>query len=144
MSEYIPERIRSLVRARAKGYCEYCLIHESDLIFNGHIDHIIGLKHFGKTEPGNLAYSCLICNVNKGTDVATYLHDEEEYVPFFNPRRHEWIEHFSYEKGWIIAKTKIGKATALILQFNRPDRIQRRLFLENAGRYPGHRDYFRK
>ena len=82
MSEYIPERIRSLAKERAKGCCEYCLIHESDLIFSGQIDHIISLKKKKKTELDNLAYSCLICNVNKGTDVATYLHEEEEYVPF--------------------------------------------------------------
>ncbi|HQU61257.1 MAG TPA: hypothetical protein PLU64_18740 [Saprospiraceae bacterium] len=92
---------------------------------------------FGKTESGNLAYCCLICNVNKGSDVATYLHEEDEYVPFFNPRRDDWNDHFYYQEGWIVPKTVIGKATALIFQFNRSDRIQRRLLLEKSGRYPG-------
>lgn len=138
MSEYIPEKLRALVRDRAKGCCEYCLIHENDLIFSGQIDHIISLKHSGSTEPDNLAYSCLICNVNKGADVATFMKEEKEYVRFFNPRLDKWVDHFLYQDGWIIPKTAIGKATAQILQFNRSDRIQRRLLLlDKAGRYPG-------
>ncbi|MCB9304620.1 MAG: HNH endonuclease [Lewinellaceae bacterium] len=137
MSEYVPEKLRSLVIARASHCCEYCLMHDSDLIFSGHIDHIISLKHEGPTEAGNLAYSCLVCNVNKGTDVASYLREEDEYYPLFHPRRDNWHEHFYLQEGRIIAKTKIGEVTVRILQFNRTDRVQRRLLLEKVGRYPG-------
>ncbi len=43
--------------------CEYCLIHEDDTFFGCEVDHIISQKHGGPTEPENLAYACLPCNV---------------------------------------------------------------------------------
>ena len=85
MSEYIPAKLRILVVERATHCCEYCLIPERFSFFKFHLDHIISLKHGGKTEADNLANSCSICNENKGSDIATYIGSPENLVRFFNP-----------------------------------------------------------
>lgn len=59
MSRSIPDKLRLLVAERAGFACEYCLIGQDDLIFSCQVDHIISLKHDGKTVAENLAYSCL-------------------------------------------------------------------------------------
>ena len=71
MSDGISIRLRRLVIQRARGICEYCLIHQSDACFTFHIDHIVSRKQRGRTHPANLALSCLRCNVAKGTDPGT-------------------------------------------------------------------------
>jgi hypothetical protein len=68
---HIPAADRRLVRQRAQGRCEYCLIHEDDVDLRHEVDHIIAEKHGGVTEPANLAYACFICNNNKGSDIAS-------------------------------------------------------------------------
>lgn len=86
MSRAISEKLRALVAKRAQHSCEYCRIHEGDLVFSAQVDHIISVKHGGPTGAANLAYSCLICNVNKGSDIATVLLPDTNPVRFFNPR----------------------------------------------------------
>lgn len=137
MSVYIPEKLRSFVINRAHHCCEYCLMHDVHLVFGGHIDHIISIKHDGKTVEANLAYACLVCNVNKGSDIASFNHDKEEYIPLFHPRKQVWKEHFSYDEGKINPLTEIGNATIRTLQINRFDRISRRLALSSISAYPG-------
>lgn len=137
MSRTIPEKLRASVARRAGYCCEYCLMHEDDLVLSAQIDHIISIKHEGPTEPGNLAYSCLICNTNKGSDIATVFLPDEKLVRFFNPRKDRWSDHFALLEGRILAKTEIGEATAKMLDFNTPERILRRRLLTEVGRYPG-------
>jgi 5-methylcytosine-specific restriction endonuclease McrA len=69
MSRYISTELRDFVSKRAKNQCEYCLISDEFSYLTFHIEHIISLKHGGKTEVENLAYACPICNVNKGSDL---------------------------------------------------------------------------
>ena len=57
-------------------------------------------------------------------------------LPFFNPRAQVWSEHFRLEGAVIAPLTPIGRVTALILQFNHPDRILERELLIRAGQYP--------
>lgn len=94
MSRPIPEKLRNQVADRAANRCEYCLIHEEDLILKCQIDHIISLKHKGATSLENLAYSCLICNTNKGSDIGTVVLPNQNFVRFFNPRLDQWADHF--------------------------------------------------
>ena len=68
-SDYISESTRRLVEKRASSHCEYCLIHEEDTYIGCEIDHIISIKHGGKNNDTNLAFSCLPCNRFKGTDI---------------------------------------------------------------------------
>ena len=87
MSVYIPEDLRRSVIRRAGQLCEYCLFHEEDALNRFHIDHIIPLKHGGKTKLSNLAYACPFCNNFKGTDIGTYLDNSQLFIPLYDPRK---------------------------------------------------------
>lgn len=124
MSRYIPETLRMLVAERAGHRCEYCRISAIDTFFTFHVDHIISLKHGGETHADNLAYACQICNLNKGTDIYTFLGSPATPVRFFNPRTDVWREHFEVdESGAVAAKTSIGAATLKILNLNHPESV---------------------
>jgi hypothetical protein len=123
VSRYISENMRQFVAQRANFCCEYCLISEIEVFYSFEIDHIISLKHGGKTLPDNLAFSCFPCNNSKGSDVGTVLLPILEFVRFFNQRMDKHNEHFDVENGVFYAKTSIGDATIKILNLNDIDRI---------------------
>ncbi|MBL7785346.1 MAG: HNH endonuclease [Chitinophagales bacterium] len=131
-SRYISDNLRSFIALRANHRCEYCRITEQYAFFGFHVEHIISLKHGGKTEESNLAYACPICNTYKGTDIATLLPGSNELVRFFYPRMDQWNEHFMVlPTGEIQALSSVGIATINILRLNQPDAIiERRLLLE--------------
>ena len=134
MSRYISETLRTFVAQRAKLRCEYCLLDSTNSFFSFHIDHIISLKHGGKTTPQNLAFACPICNVNKGSDIGTFTDNSESIIRFFNPRTDNWNDHFSTESsGCLTPKTNIGEATIKILDLNHPDSIIERRELIRFG-----------
>jgi HNH endonuclease len=121
---YVTETIKTEVFRRANYKCEYCHINETLSFFSFHVEHIVSLKHGGKTELDNLALACPICNLNKGSYIATLLPESVELVRFFNPRLDKWIDHFLLESsGLISAKSLVGKATIKILNLNHPDSI---------------------
>lgn len=134
MSRYIPDAVRKKVAARAGRKCEYCRIYERYSFLEFHIEHIISLKHGGSSELDNLAYACAICNINKGTDIATFLDDLDKPIRFFHPRRDQWNQHFVLEHmGYLQAKTEIGAATIKILDLNHPDAmIERKIMIEKG------------
>jgi hypothetical protein len=47
MTASVSSRVRQQVRRRAKGRCEYCLVHEEDSYVGYQIDHIMARKHGG-------------------------------------------------------------------------------------------------
>ena len=55
MSLAVPADVRRLVADRAARACEYCRIPESLTYFGCQIDHIVSIKHGGKTTPHRLA-----------------------------------------------------------------------------------------
>jgi len=130
-------KLRQNVAERAGHCCEYCLIHQDDLVFKCQTDHIISIKHGGPTQFDNLAHSCLICNTNKGSDVGSVDVFTQTFARFFNPRTDRWSDHFDFQGAEILPKTDIGRATVKIFQFNTPERVTRRAFLLAIGRYPG-------
>jgi hypothetical protein len=136
MSKLISDELRRLVASRAGYLCEYCLIHEEDTFFGCEIDHITSLKHGGPTEAENLAFSCLICNRRKGTDLGSILEPGGVLIRFFNPRRDSWKDHFRLNGYIIHPLTEIGEVTERILGFNTPERILERETLIAVGRYP--------
>jgi hypothetical protein len=136
MSSYIPAELRRLVRARARGLCEYCLLHEADTYLGNAVDHVISEKHGGQTVEQNLAFSCQPCNRRKGTDVASVVPGTDGVVRFFNPRRDKWRDHFALVGFEIVAITPVGEATARILDFNAPNRLEERQALMEEGRFP--------
>lgn len=85
---HIPAALRRLVFERAGGRCEYCLLHEDDVPFSHHLDHLIPLKHGGQTVSDNLALACLECNRYKGSDLAAIDPLTGQITSLFNPRFH--------------------------------------------------------
>jgi len=135
-STSISAQLRRLVTQRASESCEYCLIHQDVSIYSHEVDHIIALKHEGKTRADNLALSCLSCNRYKGSDLATIDPVNDEIVPLFNPRRQVWEDHFVLNDARIEGITQIGRATARLLKLNALNRIVERQVLIDQGRYP--------
>ena len=93
-STYITAELRRQVVARADHLCEYCLLHEDDTFFGCEVDHVISEKHGGPTREDNLAYACMTCNRNKGSDIASLVPGTDTLVRFFHPRRDHWRDHF--------------------------------------------------
>jgi hypothetical protein len=137
VSRYITEALRREVAERANYKCEYCLIPESNSFYAYQIDHIISVKHGGKSERENLAFACPICNRNKGSDLGTVLEQSEDIIRFYNPRKDKWADHFEVsDDGILFPKTLIGEATIKIFGFNHPDSIIERQLLISVGLYP--------
>lgn len=128
IGDYISTHIRAQVAERAEFRCEYCLTPDSKgySFYKHQVDHIISLKHRGTNALSNLAYACFTCNVNKGADVGS-LHDEtNKFIGFYNPRTDIWPEHFRLHLFRIESLTDVGWVTAIMLQFNTPERIASR------------------
>jgi hypothetical protein len=75
---------------------------------------VVALKHGGRTVKENLALACVICNGNKGSDLATIDPLSSEIVPLFNPRTQSWGDHFELSGAQIIGRTAIGRATSAL------------------------------
>lgn len=137
MSEYVPARLRREIRQRANQHCEYCLIHEDDVLLPHEPDHIIAMKHDGPTSEANLAWTCFLCNRAKGSDIASVDPQTSEIVRLFSPRTDRWDEHFRLQTdAKIVGKTPIGRATTSLLKLNRPQQIEIRQTLTTASLYP--------
>lgn len=137
-SGYIGAELRRLVMTRAERLCEYCLVQEEDTFFGCEVDHIISEKHGGPTREDNLAYACLFCNKNKGSDIASLEPGTDRLVRLFNPRQDRWSDHFELAEDGvaIVPRSAIGEATARLLGFNHGDRVLEREALKQVGRYP--------
>lgn len=136
MSRYLNRKTRDTIAKRARFRCEYCLLHEDDAYLSFQIDHIISVKHGGSNELNNLAYSCVVCNRMKGTDIGSVLLPEEEFIRLYNPRTDSWKEHLQVIGPRIIPISDIGKVTTKILMLNDDLRISEREALISVGRYP--------
>lgn len=137
MSRYVSAEVRRAVAVRADYLCEYCLIAEEDTFLGCEVDHVISLKHGGSSEAENLAYACVFCNRQKGSDIGSISQQSSEFSRFFNPRTDVWSDHFQLTSSFIQPLTLIGEVTARILDFNNTDRILERRALREADKYPG-------
>lgn len=134
----VSPQLRRLVTARANSRCEYCLLPEGDSTIKHAVDHIRAIKHNGLTEEGNLALACIVCNQNKGSDIATIDPESRQLVRLFNPRSDIWGEHFALDGAVIVGLTGVGRGTAEILKLNTPTRVKHRALLQSTDRYPKH------
>jgi hypothetical protein len=132
----VSQEMRRQVAERADYLCEYCLIAESDTFFGCHVDHIISVKHGGLTTIDNLAYACVVCNRQKGSDLGSINWETRNLVRFFNPRSDRWSDHFYLQKERIASRTPIGDVTARILGFNSDGQVIERQTLIAESRYP--------
>lgn len=137
MSEYIPAELRRLIRARAGDRCEYCSIHEDDAFLPHEPDHIIAVKHRGKTIETNLAWTCFVCNRAKGSDLASIDDLTGEIVRLYHPRVDIWEDHLELQlDGSFSARSSIGRVTISLLKLNRPELLEIRKLLTRIGRRP--------
>lgn len=132
----LPAHFRAQVRDRAERKCEYCLVPESVALIEHQVDHIIALKHGGRTVAENLALCCVICNKHKGSDIASIDPETGNLERLFDPRRDRWRDHFELHEGKISPRTAIGRVTVRLLQLNRPERIKERELMIRAGLLP--------
>lgn len=132
-STYIPTALRRLVRERANGCCEYCLIPEQLSLSTYAIDHIISEKHGGLTQADNLAFSCVVCNQFKGSDIASVDNKTNAISALYNPRSDRWLDHFSLHRANFIPLTAKGRVTVKILKLDRLERIEERRWLAELG-----------
>jgi len=133
-STYIPEGMRTEVRRRSEGLCEYCLLRELDLGRTFHLDHVIAEKHEGPTDDHNLSNCCPDCNRRKGSDIATIV--KGAMVRLFNPRIDVWSDHFLLDGAFIRPQTDVGEGTIRLLGLNDRFRIAIRHALMAEGRFP--------
>ena len=77
--------------------------------------------------------ACKVCNKFKGTDLASIDPDTGELTPLYHPRRDHWSDHFRLNGPEVVPLTAIGRATARLLQLNRPERVAEREILIAAG-----------
>ncbi len=134
---YVTAALRRSVYERAEARCEYCKIAEAYSFASHQIDHIVAVKHGGETQPGNLALSCTLCNLHKGTDLTAIDPETGKVVALYHPRRDAWDDHFQLDpNGSLTSLTPQGRATIRLLQLNRAERVQERSLLLAAGLWP--------
>jgi hypothetical protein len=131
-----PEALRQAVERRALGRCEYCLLHRTDAVLPHHIDHVISRKHQGPSELENLAFACYLCNLTKGSDIASLDRATGHLVRLFHPRLDAWSEHFQIVGAILEPLTNIGAATSQLLRLNIAKRVTERQLLQSLNRYP--------
>ena len=134
---YIPAAMRREVIQRANECCEYCRMAQTSRLIDFAIDHVIAEKHGGETIASNLAFSCYWCNSYKGSDLSSVDWSVgDEIVPLFNPRRHQWDEHFALDGNRIRPLSAIGRVTVFLLRLNASERLDERQLLVQLGEYP--------
>jgi len=114
------------VEGSAAGRCEYCRMHQPLQGATFHVEHIIPRSLGGSSALNNLAWACPSCNLQKSNRVLVLATETPEEVRLFDPRAHEWTDHFRWAGYHIIGLTKVGRVTveALLLNHQRRTRIR--------------------
>jgi hypothetical protein len=128
-----PEALLPLVRQRARDRCEYCGLPARFYPAPFQLDHIIARKHGGADDSSNLAFSCMHCNVRKGSNIAGIDRETGMVTPLFHPRNHVWGEHFEWRGAEIVGRTAIGRVTVQVLGLNEADFLTLRVALHQEG-----------
>ena len=134
----ISDSLRTRIRQRAKGFCEYCLCPSSLTSAPFHCEHIHPRSAGGETTLENLAWACPACNHQKHTKTHALDPQTKRQVPLFHPRRQKWKRHFQWgeDSVYIVGRTRIGRATVGALKMNRPEVVSLRKFLQLVGEHP--------
>ena len=130
------EALIELVWERADSCCEYCQMSQEHDEATFEVDHIIALKHGGRTRASNLCLACFSCNSFKGPNVAGIDPRTRKLAPLFNPRRQSWTRHFRWKGANLLGRTPIGRATIAVLNINDPFRVELREELMEEGLFP--------
>jgi len=132
----ISDATRRAVRDRAKRRCEYCLLPDDTADYPYHVEHIIARKHGGSSHLDNLAWSCIVCNGYKGSDIAAFDPQTGVLTSLFNPRLQPWDDHFDMADGIIQGKSPAARATVTLLRLNNDETVEFRRELIATGQWP--------
>ena len=102
---YINTSLRRLVAKRSRDCCEYCLQPEIFSYTPHEVDHIIAEKHNGKTVEDNPGLACKLCNIYKGSDIASVDPETQTTTPLYHPRHDRWQDHFILQDSEFIGLT---------------------------------------
>ncbi len=116
----IAKEIRQQVRERARYLCEYCHSSEEASAARFEIDHIQPRSLRGAHTFENLALACQRCNRYRYNFTEGIDPEPQVLITLFNPRLHQWNQHFIWEKGGLMIRgqTPIGRATCDRLDLN--------------------------
>ena len=116
--------------------CEYCKLPDWLAAIDFELDHILAEYHGGVRTPDNIAYTCYACNRFKQSNIAGRNPATGRMVRLFNPRKDAWPRHFGWEGAHLVGKTVRGSVTIDVLRINRPERVEMRKWLIEAGKFP--------
>lgn len=113
------QAIKNHVFSRADGCCEYCQTCQINIGQAMHVEHI---DPNGGDGLDNLCLACPSCNLSKAAATTAVDPQSDHIVTLFNPRLHEWDEHFEWSEAYshIQGLTAVGRATVVRLKMNRP------------------------
>lgn len=126
---HVPAEVRRLVRERAGGRCEYCLMPEEMSFALHEVDHVIAEKHGGETSQANLALCCVLWNRRKGSDLSSVDPQTGHIANLFNLREDRWQDHFVFEGAKSAPLTATGRVTIRLLTLNSDARVAERIAL---------------
>ena len=134
----IARAMREKIAAEARYRCGYCLTDQRISGAQMHIEHIIPLARDGSSEESNLWLSCAWCNSFKGAQTEAIDPQTGQQVSLFNPRRQNWLEHFTWSTDGlrIVGLTPTGRATVDALRLNNEYIIPARRYWVLAGWHP--------
>jgi len=126
---------KRIVRQRGQDRCEYC--HSPERIGTSRftIDHLQPRSLGGSDDPDNLALACSRCSQRRYNFIVGRDLESAAIVSLFNPRLHDWADHFIWTVDGIriVGTTPMGRATCI-------HAVRRRLRLDvNDDRYQGER-----
>jgi hypothetical protein len=133
VARVVSAKLAAQVQSRANFVCEYCKIPEQLSSLSFEVDHIIARIHGGNSTLENLAWTCPVCNLFKGTNLTSIDRENGRVVRLFNPRRENWHNHFALKEGLILPLSAIGRVTVFLLRMNSRETINsRRLYYEDT------------
>jgi HNH endonuclease len=134
----ISSKIQAKVRQKAKNRCGDCLLPQAILMSKLEMEHILPLSEGGADKEENLWLACRDCNSYKSFKIYGFDEISKRKVKLFNPHRQKWHRHFNFNesKTQIFGKTACGRATVIVLRFNKEQAIKARMLWITAGWYP--------
>lgn len=135
---YIRIEDKRSIEERARGCCEYCHCPAAFSPQPFVMEHIIPKSKGGTSTLDNLALACQGCNGAKYTKVEAWDDATQKMIPLFNPRVHNWQEHFRWSEDaeTLESFSQIGFVTIETLKLNRQEVINLRRLLHQAGLHP--------
>lgn len=142
MPRKIPAAVQQRIRERANYLCEYCHTSEHFQAVRFTIDHVLPKAVEVDDAAENLALACFHCNRRKSDIQSATDSETGQTVPLFNPRLHNWSEHFIWSADGlhIVPVTRIGQVTSSLLELNRERILRIRAADLSVDRHPPHDD----